>query len=155
MPEQLPRLAMATVASLFLSQIGAVEQVHFFVRRGPFDLPCTTRELRELVRLPVHKNDPSEYIRVQTSGLVSPLSQLSDYEKLQKSRKLSDRKQKRLLKVLADAEVAQNRKVGKGIHFHFYTTPVHIFHGDRNISVKCQHKTTDKSSVGSEIALAY
>ena len=84
------------ISSNFLNKIGESTDVNFFIRRGPFDLPCTTRELRELLTLP--------NVKVELVGLDGQLSELDQYKKLQKSRKLDDRKQKRLLKVLADKE---------------------------------------------------
>ena len=88
------------------------------------DLPCTTRELRELLTLP--------NIKVELFGLDGiSLSELDQYKKLQKSRKLEDRKQKRLLKVLADKEsesksLNQTLDGHRTIRFHFYHTPTEI-----------------------------
>ena len=111
------------ISSTFLNTIGESTDVNFFIRRGPFDLPCTTRELRELLTLP--------NVKVEISGLDGiPLSELDQYKKLQKSRKLEDRKQKRLLKVLADKESESNKLNPtddyRTIRFHFFHTPTDI-----------------------------
>ena len=114
-------LKSTDISSTFLNTIGESTDVNFFIRRGPFDLPCTTRELRELLTLP--------NIKVEIFGLDGiPLSELDQYKKLQKSRKLDDRKQKRLLKVLADKESESSNLTDghRTIRFHFFHTPTEI-----------------------------
>ena len=83
-----PKLLTKTdVNTVFLERIRNIETVNIFVRRSPFDLPCTTRELRELVTLP-------SLGEVSINGLDSELNALQQYVSLQKSRKLPDRKLK-------------------------------------------------------------
>ena len=112
-----PNLLKTTcIDSRFLGTQKAKE-IHYFIRRGPLDLPCTTRELRELFSRPVLN-------RVEIHGLENSLSSLDEYKKLQKSKKLPDRKTKRLLKVLADnADKKTNERSDKIVNFHFYTSP--------------------------------
>ena len=117
-----PKLLRKTdVNSLFLEKIKNVESVSIFVRRSPFDLPCTTRELRELVTLP-------SLGQVSISGLDSKLEELEKYILLQKSRKLPDRKLKRLLKLLAESEGKSKSSFSgeKRVNFHFHHSPVLI-----------------------------
>lgn len=117
-----PKLLRKTdVSSLFLEKIKNVESVSIFVRRSPFDLPCTTRELRELVTLP-------SLGQVSIFGIESRLEELEKYILLQKSRKLPDRKLKRLLKLLAESEgISKSSFSGeKRVNFHFHHSPVLI-----------------------------
>ena len=106
--------------------------VHFFIRRSPFDLPCTTRELRELLTIP--------NVHLKLSGLNGqPLHQMDQYKKLQKSRDLSSRKTKRLLKLLADKEKHDlNEKVTsstKLVKFHFHHKPSSIIEANDQLEV--------------------
>ena len=126
------------ISSNFLNKIGKSTDVNFFIRRGPFDLPCTTRELRELLTLP--------NVKVELFGLDGQLSELDQYKKLQKSRKLDDRKQKRLLKVLADkeSESKNQSETSEGcrtIRFHFYHTPTEISENSDTLSCYFDAKT--------------
>ena len=123
-------LTPTDINSRFISE---VTQVHFFIRRGPFDLPCTTRELRELIQLPRLK-------RIDIHGLDGPLSQCEQFQTLQKSRNLKDRKQKRLLKLLADAEGVEQAEGDKVVNFHFYNTPQSLT-GTDELSVTFNHKS--------------
>ena len=101
-------------------------------------MPCTTRELRELLTLP--------NVKLEIFGLNGiPLSELDQYKKLQKSRKLEDRKQKRLLKVLADKENESNKLNPtddyRTIRFHFFHTPTEIQENSDTLSCYFEAKS--------------
>ena len=127
-------LRESDVNSEFISQIANISEVSFFIRRGPLDLPCTTRELRELLNLPRVKS-------VTISGLDLPLRELDEYRNLQKSRKISDRKQKRLLKLLADRENFEETLGENIINFHFFTSPIEITNLKNQINVQFREKS--------------
>ena len=79
-------------------------------------------------------------------GLDGLLSELDQYKKLQKSRKLEDRKQKRLLKVLADKESESKNQSEtpegcRTIRFHFYHTPTEILENSDTLSCYFDAKT--------------
>ena len=135
-------LKSTDISSPFLNTIGESTDVNFFIRRGPFDLPCTTRELRELLTLP--------NIKVEIFGLDGiPLSQLDQYKKLQKSRKLDDRKQKRLLKVLAESESSNLTDGHRTIRFHFFHTPTEIQENSDTLS--CYFNAKNEGIVMKEV----
>ncbi|CAG5107369.1 Oidioi.mRNA.OKI2018_I69.chr1.g3286.t1.cds [Oikopleura dioica] len=133
-----PELLQPTdVSKHFIEQAQKVDKISIFIRRGPFDLPCTTRELRELIHLP-------SVSRIIIKGLDEPLGESEKYKKLMKSRKVQERKTKRLLKLLAESETDQKAgSFGKGktVEFNFFHTPENILDADNGgISVEFSHQ---------------
>lgn len=134
-----PALLKSTdVSSKFLELAKDVDKISLFIRRGPFDLPCTTRELRELIHLPSVSN-------IVINGLTEPLGESEEYAKLMKSRKVQERKTKRLLKLLAESETHESRfGKGKTVEFNFFHTPENISEVSENISVEFSHRGETK-----------
>ena len=116
-------ISKSDISSEFHANLSSTTEVHFFIRRSPFDLPCTTRELRELLTIPG--------VQLKLSGLDGvPLIEMDQYKKLQKSRDLASRKMKRLLKLLAEKEKSDLSKSidssTKLVKFHFHHKPKEI-----------------------------
>ncbi|CBY32583.1 unnamed protein product [Oikopleura dioica] len=134
-------LKPSDVSAKFLELAKDVDKISLFIRRGPFDLPCTTRELRELIHLPSVSN-------VIINGLDKPLGESEEYAKLMKSRKVQERKTKRLLKLLAESETDKKSesKFGKGktVEFNFFHTPENISESSDKISVEFSHRGETK-----------
>jgi len=126
------------VSSKFLELAKDVDKISLFIRRGPFDLPCTTRELRELIHLPSVSN-------IVINGLTEPLGESEEYAKLMKSRKVQERKTKRLLKLLAESETHKSTfGKGKTVEFNFFHTPENISEASENILVEFSHRGETK-----------
>jgi len=136
-------VAASDIAHSFHASLRPTTEVHFFIRRSPFDLPCTTRELREMLTIP--------HVHVKISGLNGQqLHEMDEYKKLQKSRDLTQRKTKRLLKLLADKEIKdmtrQMSSESKLIKFHFHHKPTHIDETDNQQLAVMLESTTGSGS---------
>jgi len=82
------------------------------------------------------------------NGLDKPLGESEEYAKLMKSRKVQERKTKRLLKLLAESETDKKSesKFGKGktVEFNFFHTPEINYESSDKISVEFSHRGETK-----------
>ena len=92
-------------------------------------------------------------VNIVCHGLNGPLAHLDEYSRLQKSKSLQDRKQKRLLKVLAQKEL-ETHAGEKNIHFWFYHKP-EKFIIDESENLVCHLRNSMDSSILKPVHLDY